>query len=70
VLLRWYSTVFALRNSPHDLGVGAACAGEPSDLGILGGEVLARLDGAAYGRGRQSQELTLDPLGEGPHPSR
>ena len=39
-LLRWYSTVFALRGSPHDLGVGEACAGEPSDLGIPGGEVL------------------------------
>ena len=35
--------------SRADLQVGGAFAGQPGDLGLLGGEVLARLDGGPSG---------------------
>src|SRR5918999_5351977 len=48
-----------------DLGVGQAVAGEPGDLGLLGGEVLARLDGALTGALAGRRELALGTRGEG-----
>src|ERR687895_2775256 len=48
-----------------DLGVGQAVAGEACDLGLLGGEVLARLDGALTGALAGRRELALGAAGEG-----
>jgi hypothetical protein len=53
--------------SRADLRVGEAFAGQAGDLGLLGGEVLARLDGALSGALASRQELALRPLGEGLH---
>ncbi len=66
-VLRWYSTVAGLMNRCADLQVVEAFAVPPGDLGLLGGEVLARLDGARSGAFASRQELALRPLGERLH---
>jgi len=50
--------------SRDDLALGEA---EPGDLGLVGGEVLARLDGAPTGMLASREQLALGPLDEGLH---
>ncbi len=47
-----------------DLGVREAVAGEPRDLGLLGGEVVPGLDGAFADTLAGGQQLALGALGE------
>src|SRR5438105_4147271 len=53
-----------------DLRIREPVAGEPRDLGLLGGELVARLDGAFAGRLAGGQELAPGPLGEPLHAHR
>jgi hypothetical protein len=50
-----------------DLRVGKAVAGEPGDLGLLSGELVARLDGAFTGGFAGGQQLARGALGERVH---
>src|SRR5438309_11436415 len=47
-----------------DLGVGEAVAGEPGDLGLLGGEPAAGLDGAFAGGLARGPQLVFGTLRE------
>src|SRR5271170_1360167 len=50
-----------------DLGVGEAAAGQAGDLGLLGGERVARFDGALMGRLTGGRQLAAGTLGERLH---
>ena len=71
-LCRWYSTVRGLRKScAADLGVRVAVAGQPGDLRLLCGELVARLGGTPAQGLAGRQQLAAGALGErlGPHPA-
>jgi hypothetical protein len=53
-----------------DLGVGEAVAGGPGDLGLLGGELAAGLDGAFAGALAGGRQLSARALGERLDPHR
>ena len=68
-LRRWYWTVLgAEEQAGADLGVRQAVAGQPGDLGLLGGESAAVGTDARGGRSRRWPAAPPGPIGEAAMP--